>query len=71
VPILATGTRSRSRGCREIHSCATHDEMLPAVVVGEVSVGTFEESSAKFEIVRSSAIVAPREDPILTHPIAP
>jgi hypothetical protein len=40
-------------------------------IVGEVSVGTFEGSTAKFEIVRSSAIVAPREDPILTHPIAP
>jgi hypothetical protein len=69
--MLATESPSRSLDCRETHSCATHEEIFPAVVVGEVSVGTFDGSPAKFEIVRSSAMVAPREDPIETHPIAP
>ena len=50
------------------HSWATHEERFPAVVFGDVSIGTRVASAAKSDIDFSRDIVAPREDPILTHP---
>jgi hypothetical protein len=69
--MVAIGGAATTSERRAIHSCATHEEIFPAVVVGEVSVGTFAESEAKPALVRSRVCVAPRDAPRVTHPISP
>jgi hypothetical protein len=44
--------------------------MFPAVVDGEVKIGTFPALSRWFRIVDSSICVGPRDEPIEKHPIS-